>query len=49
MLTGVQVADVQNTLVNNMFRFYGSEEQQSKYLPRLAADTVRRVARELFS
>merc|ERR1712188_269177 len=34
------VADVQNTLVNNMFRFYGSEEQQSKYLPRLAADTV---------
>lgn len=34
------VADVQNTLVNNMFRFYGSEEQKEKYLSRLATDTV---------
>ena len=33
-------ADVQNTLVNNMFKFYGSKDVQERYLPRLAQDTV---------
>jgi alkylation response protein AidB-like acyl-CoA dehydrogenase len=32
--------DVQNTLVNNAFIRYASPEQQKKYLPRLASDTV---------
>lgn len=32
--------DVQNTLVNNLFRFYGSKELQDKWLARLATDTV---------
>ena len=32
--------DVQNTLVNNLFKFFGSEELQAKYLPMLATDTV---------
>lgn len=32
--------DVQNTLVNNMFKFYGTKEIQDKYLPRLATDTL---------
>jgi hypothetical protein len=34
------VCDVQNTLVNTVFRNYGNETLQSKYLPRLAQDTV---------
>lgn len=33
-------ADVQNTLVNNAIRKWGSEAQKSRYLPRLATDTV---------
>lgn len=33
-------ADVQNTLVNNVFRFYASPEMQAKVFPKLAADTV---------
>lgn len=33
-------ADVQNTLVNNMFKFYGSKEVQEKYLPQLAQSKV---------
>lgn len=32
--------DVQNTLVNNMFKFYGTEELQQRFLPRLATDTL---------
>jgi alkylation response protein AidB-like acyl-CoA dehydrogenase len=32
--------DVQNTLVNNAFIRYASPEQQKKYLPRLASDTI---------
>ena len=32
--------DVQNTLVNNLFKFFGSEALQEKFLPRLATDTV---------
>ncbi|RKP12236.1 acyl-CoA dehydrogenase/oxidase, partial [Piptocephalis cylindrospora] len=32
--------DVQNTLVNTLIRKVGSQELQSKYLPRLATDTV---------
>ena len=33
-------ADVQNTLVNNAIRKWGSEAQKSRYLPRLATDMV---------
>eukprot|EP01138_Halocafeteria_seosinensis_P002399 gb/GECG01002456.1/.p1 GENE.gb/GECG01002456.1/~~gb/GECG01002456.1/.p1 ORF type:complete len:430 (+),score=70.84 gb/GECG01002456.1/:1-1290(+) len=33
-------ADVQNTLVNNVFAFYGSEELQARVFPRLSTDTV---------
>ena len=32
--------DVQNTLVINALRKWGSEEQQSRYFPRMATDTV---------
>lgn len=32
--------DVQNTLVNNAFMRWGTEEQKKRYLPRLAVDTV---------
>ena len=34
------LVDVQNTLVINALLRYGTEEQQSRYLPRLASDTV---------
>jgi butyryl-CoA dehydrogenase/short/branched chain acyl-CoA dehydrogenase len=34
------VVDVQNTLVNNAIRRWGSPEQKARYLPRLAADMV---------
>src|SRR5438045_2065989 len=34
------VVDVQNTLVNNAFLKWGSEEQKRRYFPRLTADTV---------
>ncbi|CAG8503151.1 5633_t:CDS:10, partial [Acaulospora morrowiae] len=34
------VCDVQNTLVNTLFRKYGNENLKKKYLPRLATDTV---------
>lgn len=34
------MADVQNTLVNNIFLNYGNEEQKSKYLPMLAQQKV---------
>ena len=34
------VVDVQNTLVNNAFLRWGSEDQKKHYLPRMAADTV---------
>ena len=34
------VVDVQNTIVNNAIMRWGSDEQKSKYLPRLAKDTV---------
>ena len=33
------IVDVQNTLVNNAFLRWGSEEQKRRYLPRMAADT----------
>lgn len=32
--------DVQNTLVNRIFRDFGTEEQKQQYLPRLSTDTV---------
>lgn len=32
--------DVQNTLVNTLFRQYGSKDIKDKYLPKLATDTV---------
>lgn len=34
------VVDVQNTLVNNALLRWGNEDQKSKYLPMLCADTV---------
>ena len=34
------LVDVQNTLVNNAILRWGNEDQKSKYLPLLAADTV---------
>ena len=34
------IVDVQNTIVNNAILRWASAEQQKKYLPRLAADTV---------
>ena len=34
------MVDVQNTLVNNLFINWSSDELQEKYLPRLASDTV---------
>ncbi|KAI9206914.1 acyl-CoA dehydrogenase/oxidase [Polychytrium aggregatum] len=34
------ICDVQNTLVNTLFRKYATKEQQEKYLTRLATDTV---------
>mmetsp|Transcript_39332 Transcript_39332/g.63858 ORF Transcript_39332/g.63858 Transcript_39332/m.63858 type:complete len:203 (+) Transcript_39332:174-782(+) len=32
--------DVQNTLVNNMFRFYANTHIQNKYLPKLATESI---------
>ena len=34
------LVDIQNTLTNNAIRFWGTEELQEKWLPRLATDTV---------
>src|SRR5512135_566781 len=34
------IVDVQNTLVNNTFIRWGTEEQLKKFLPRLSRDTV---------
>ncbi|MGQ0561998.1 MAG: acyl-CoA dehydrogenase [Gemmatimonadota bacterium] len=34
------LVDVQNTLVNNCFLRYGSEDLKTRYLPRLASDTI---------
>ncbi|TMW66091.1 hypothetical protein Poli38472_003856 [Pythium oligandrum] len=34
------LSDLQNTLVNNVFMFFGNEEQKAKYLPRFCTDTV---------
>src|SRR4051812_27111911 len=34
------IVDVQNTIVNNALMRWASPEQKSKYLPRLAQDTV---------
>ena len=34
------IVDVQNTLVNNAIKRWGTDEQKEKYLTRLAADTV---------
>ena len=35
------MCDVHNTLVNTIFRKYGSKEQQDKWLPMLAENKVR--------
>ena len=40
------VVDVQNTLVNNALLRWGSDEQKKHYLPRMAADTCRRLRAE---
>lgn len=34
------LCDIQNTLINNMFQFYGSNALKEQYLPRLATDTI---------
>jgi alkylation response protein AidB-like acyl-CoA dehydrogenase len=34
------IVDVQNTIVNNVFLHYASDELKQNYLPRLASDTV---------
>jgi short/branched chain acyl-CoA dehydrogenase len=34
------IVDVQNTIVNNVFLHYGSDDLKRRYLPRLASDTV---------
>ena len=34
------LVDIQNTLVNNMFRFWASEPLKAEWLPRLATDTA---------
>jgi butyryl-CoA dehydrogenase/short/branched chain acyl-CoA dehydrogenase len=34
------IVDVQNTLVNNAFLRWATDEQKKRYLPRMAADTV---------
>jgi alkylation response protein AidB-like acyl-CoA dehydrogenase len=34
------IVDVQNTLVNNAFLRWGSEEQKKRYLPKMAAETL---------
>jgi len=34
------IVDVQNTIVNNVFLHYASDQLKKRYLPRLAADTV---------
>jgi short/branched chain acyl-CoA dehydrogenase len=34
------IVDVQNTLVNNAFIRYGTDDQKKRYLPQLAKDTV---------
>jgi len=34
------IVDVQNTIVNNVFLHYGSDDLRRRYLPRLATDTV---------
>ena len=34
------MVDIQNTLINTLFKRYGTEEQKEKYLPRLASDMV---------
>jgi len=38
---GVSVTcDVQNTIINNLFRFYASDELKAEWCPRLATDTL---------
>jgi hypothetical protein len=32
--------DIQNTLINTLFKKLGTQEQKDKYLPKLAQDTV---------
>jgi alkylation response protein AidB-like acyl-CoA dehydrogenase len=34
------MCDVQNTIINNMFRFYASDEMRNEYCPRLATDLM---------
>jgi short/branched chain acyl-CoA dehydrogenase len=34
------LCDVHNTLVNTIFRAYGTKEQQDKYLPQLSENVV---------
>jgi short-chain 2-methylacyl-CoA dehydrogenase len=34
------LCDVHNTLVNTIFRRYGNQQQQAKYLPQLSSEKV---------
>jgi alkylation response protein AidB-like acyl-CoA dehydrogenase len=34
------MVDVQNTLINNLFRMYGTQQQKEHYLPKLATEIV---------
>jgi alkylation response protein AidB-like acyl-CoA dehydrogenase len=38
------LCDVHNTLVNTIFRKYGTKEQQDKWLPQLAESKVRHLS-----
>mmetsp|Transcript_26372 Transcript_26372/g.82142 ORF Transcript_26372/g.82142 Transcript_26372/m.82142 type:complete len:186 (-) Transcript_26372:1905-2462(-) len=38
------LVDIQNTLINNMFAFWGSRHLQETWLPRMATDTAGRSA-----
>lgn len=41
--------DIQNTLINTLFRKLGTEEQKQKYLPKLSAEYVSLCHTEKFS
>lgn len=38
------MCDIQNTLINTLFRKLGTEEQKNKYLPKLASEYVRSLS-----
>lgn len=42
------LVDIQNTLVNNVIKKLGTEEQKKKYLPQLATTMVGKQVEKLF-